>query len=137
MDRCRQFKFESSLLVCVTLSRSGWLCIGLLWLSGSAGNTGGKHLAESKLKLFCLCVNKRREKAEKSSAHLGSVGCPACILLLSPLPTCSCLGCAASLEPTAVSLLNEAKGGFVSFLSRRLSITPNVFFLFSLLKRNS
>lgn len=134
MDRCRQFKFESSLLVCVTLSRSG--CCALDYC-GFLVVQGIQHLAESKLKLFCLCVNKRREKAEKSSAHLGSVGCPACILLLSPLPTCSCLGCAASLEPTAVSLLNEAKGGFVSFLSRRLSITPNVFFLFSLLKRNS
>lgn len=36
MDRCRQFKSESGLLVCMTLSRSGWLCLGLLvafWLS--------------------------------------------------------------------------------------------------------
>lgn len=91
------------------------------WITGGflvvQGVQAGKHLAESKLKLFfCFCMNKCIEKAEKSSAHSGSVGRPACILLLAPVPACSCLGCAASLEPTAISLLSKTRGVFVSLL---------------------
>lgn len=114
------------------------------WITGGflvvQGVQAGKHLAESKLKpFFYFCMNKCTEKAEKSSAHSGSVGHPACILLLSPVSACSCLGCAASLEPTAVSLLSKARGVFPCyFLEQKVVIvTPNVFFLVSLLKRNS